>query len=77
MRRLVRQACRYGGERVAAEQTVVGVTDRPQPARANLGVRVRDVVAVPGARLGLVIEEHLAVVERSLVSVLVGEPAQQ
>ena len=56
---------------MAVEQLVVRVTDRPQPDGAHLGVRVIDVVAVPG--YGLVIEQRLTTVERLLVAVLVAD----
>ncbi len=62
-----------GGERVAVEQTFVGITDRPQPDGAHVGVRVGDVVAVPSAHLGLVIEAHFPAVERILGAVLVAD----
>ncbi len=39
-------------ERVAIEQMAVNVTDRPQRDCTHLGVRVEDVVTVPGDRLG-------------------------
>lgn len=40
-------------ESAAIEQMAVDVTDRPQCDCTHLGVRVEDIVTVPGDRLGL------------------------